>query len=74
MKSRTSERNRAGAQTPSSITCDCGIVAAARDSPEIVRHGLNHSRPAVRVPMRASSPSETMSAAFMAKSDGSSAL
>ena len=40
----------------------------------MVRHGLNHSRPAVNVPMRAARPSETMSAAFMANKPGNSAL
>ena len=43
-------------------------------SPEVVRQGLNHSRPAVSVPMRASMPSETIRTAFIEKSVGSSAL
>ena len=49
----------------------CG---SARVSPVVVRQGLNHSRPAVSVPIRASTPSETISAALKAKSAGSSAL
>ena len=47
---------------------------SAGASPVTVRHGLNHSRPAVSVPMRAWVPSETMSIAFIEKSVGSSAL
>ena len=42
--------------------------------PSIVRQGLNHSRPAVSVPTRASTPSETTSSALEAKSDGISRL
>ena len=45
-----------------------------RRSPETVRQGLNHSRPAVSVPTRASTPSEMTSNAFVAKSNGTSAL
>jgi hypothetical protein len=36
----------------------------------IVRQGLNHSRPAPSVPMRACTPSDTTSAALKAKSAG----
>jgi hypothetical protein len=32
--------------------------------PEMVRQGLNHSRPAVRVPIRASVPSEITSSSL----------
>ncbi len=49
----------------------CGSASA---SPATVRHGLNHSRPAVSVPARASTPSEITSSAFVAKNDGISAL
>ena len=64
MKSRTSVRNRSRSHIPSIITCSCGRCGPASLSPSIVRHGLNHSRPAVSVPMRASTPSEAMSAAL----------
>ena len=40
----------------------------------MVRQGLNHSLPAVRLPMRASVPSETMSSSFIEKREGNSAL
>ena len=40
----------------------------------MVRQGLNHSLPAVRVPTRAWTPSDTMSISFMEKRLGSSAL
>ena len=40
----------------------------------MVRHGLNHSRPAVSVPIRASMPSDTTSSSLHAKNDGNSAL
>ena len=42
--------------------------------PVMVRQGLNHSLPAVRVPMRAARPSETIKASFMENRPGSSAL
>ena len=40
----------------------------------MVRQGLNHSRPEVSVPIRASVPSETMSASFMENRVVNSAL
>ena len=61
-------------KTPSSSTWSCGRLGSASVSPAIVRHGLNHSRPAVSAPMRASSPSDTTSAALNVNSDGTSAL
>ena len=45
----------------------------ASSSPVMVRQGLNHSHPAVRVPSRASTPSDTASTALKANSEGSSA-
>ncbi len=57
---------------PASVTWSCGIVGSATVSPAIMRHGLNHSYPAVSVPIRSSVPSETTSAALKANSDGSS--
>ena len=74
MKSRTRVKNRPGAQTPCSITWSWVNRGSAKLAPEMVRQGLNHSRPAVSVPMRACKPSETTRAAFMANSAGSSAL
>ena len=74
MKSRTSARSRSGAQTPSSITCSSVMWGSARPSPVMVRQGLNHSRPAVSVPTRASLPSETTSSSFRENRVGSSAL
>ena len=50
------------------------MCVSASPSPEIVRQGLNHSRLAVSVPIRASTPSETMSAALKTNSIGSSVL
>ena len=47
---------------------------SASVSPVTVRQGLNHSRPEVNVPTRASVPSETTSASFMENKVGSSAL
>jgi hypothetical protein len=44
--------------------------AHARPTPSIVRQGVNHSRPAVSVPARASTPSDATSTAFGANSDG----
>ena len=44
-------------------TCDCGICGSASLSPPIVRRGLNHSRPAVSVPIRASRPADRACAA-----------
>src|SRR5947208_5588988 len=70
MKSHTRSRKRCGAKTPSLTTCSSGSCGSARRSPETVRQGLNHSRPAVSVPTRASTPSEMTSSAFVAKSDG----
>ena len=74
MKSRTRASNRRGSQAPSSSTRSCGKLASASVSPAIVRQRLNHSQPAVNVPMRASSPFDTMSAALKANSEGISAL
>ena len=74
MKSRIIASNRSREQTPSSITCNRGTVAAASASPVVVRQGLNHSFPAVSVPTRAFVPSEIMSNSFMANSEGNSSL
>ena len=74
MKSRTSVRNRSRSNAPASITCNWGRCGSASVSPPIVRHGLNHSRPAVSVPIRASIPSEAMSTALKANRSESSAL
>ena len=74
MKSRTSDRNRPGSKTPSSITWSSVICGSASVSPVTVRHGLNHSRPAVSVPTRAWFPSDTTSASFMENNAGSSDL
>ena len=46
------------------------MCGSASVSPVTVRQGLNHSRPEVRVPRRASFPSETTSASFMENRDG----
>ena len=51
-----------------------GLWVSATVSPEIVRHGLNHSRPALSVPARAATPSDTTRTALVAKSAGASAL
>ena len=50
------------------------MCGSARTSPVIVRQGLNHSLSAVNVPIRASTPSETIKAAFIENSVGNSAL
>ena len=49
---------------------NCG----ARLSPSMVRHGLNHSHPAVSVPARVCMPSEITMISFIENSEGSSDL
>ncbi len=58
MKFPIRSRSRRFSNTPSIMTCISGMLTGASVSPAIVRQGLNHSRPAVSVPMRASVPSE----------------
>ena len=50
------------------------VGTGQRFCPPMVRHGLNHSIPAVSEPTRACVPSEMISSSFMANSDGTSAL
>ena len=56
------------------MTRNWGRLGSANVSPVIVRQGLNHSRPAVSVPTRASTPSDVMSTALNANRFDSSAL
>ena len=73
MKSRRSARKRRFSNTPSMATWSSVRNTGASSSPEMVRQGLNHSHPAVSVPSRASTPSETASTALKVNREGSSA-